>query len=377
MKIHFYIPILIVLFLSACTSDEASLPPEPDGQGNVTFLFTAGSEITTRTVLDSPENLQHVEWVYLYIFSGTGNAATYSDTKEIPWPKPGDVGYQTTERRYSIALPPGDYTFLAIGLDDRSGETYNFPAAIATGTTLADAKAVLATGKTKENIARSELFAGYTEAIGVKESGNPAVTIDLWRRVAGVLGYFKNAPDGTSKIQISLYTQQNGSGYLLKQIVESENYPYGIKNPANFNDYITSPISSAEQDKILVSIDVPTGTAETDVLSGGAYMLPVAAPLIVDSETEYTLLVEAIASDGSIVKTMKAKMKEGDDLYISETGGGTGIMDISGPFRFPIVANHFYAMGTKDAPIDLGGGDDIVITVDPGWQGIGETIPLE
>lgn len=125
MKTLHYIPILIILFLSACTSDETLTPPEPDGQGNVTFLFTTGSEITTRTELNSSKNLQHVEKVHLYIFKGIGDAATCEQVKELPWPKPGDVNYATTTRTYSILLPSGDYTFLAIGLDDKSGTTYD------------------------------------------------------------------------------------------------------------------------------------------------------------------------------------------------------------------------------------------------------------
>ena len=371
MKTLHYIPILIILFLSACTSDETLTPPEPDGQGNVTFLFTAGSEITTRTELNSPKNLQHVEKVHLYIFKGIGDAATCEQVKELPWPKPGDVNYATTTRTYSILLPSGDYTFLAIGLDDKSGTTYDLPAAIAVGSTLADAKAVLAIGQTKTDIAQSELFAGSAEAIGVTESGNAAVTINLWRRVAGMLGYFKNAPSGTSKIQITLYTQQNGSGYLLKQEVENEEYPFGIKNPKNFIDYITSPVSPNNEDKTVVSIAVPAGTDAATILSGGSYLLPIAAPPIVDGETEYTLLVELVGADGITVnKTIKVKMKEGDDLYNDPTGAGSGIIDISGPFRYPIVANRLYTIGTALAPVDLGddGSSDIVITVNPDWD---------
>lgn len=378
MKTLHYIPILIILFLSACTSDETLTPPEPDGQGNVTFLFTAGSEITTRTELNSPKNLQHVEKVHLYIFKGIGDAATCEQVKELPWPKPGDVNYATTTRTYSILLPSGDYTFLAIGLDDKSGTTYNLPAAIDVGSTLAKAKAELAADQTKTDIAQSELFAGSAEAIGVTESGNAAVTINLWRRVAGMLGYFKNAPSGTSKIQITLYTQQNGSGYLLKQEAGTE-YPSGdIREPKNFKDYITSPISINSEDKIVISIAVPAGTDAATILSGGSYLLPVAAPPIVDGETEYTLLVELVGDDGITVnKTIKVKMKAGDDLYIDPAGTATGIIDISGPFRYPIVANRLYTIGTALAPVDLGGGDDIVIIVNPDWEGISENIPLE
>ena len=52
------------------------------------------------------------------------------------------------------------------------------------------------------------------------------------------------------------------------------------------------------------------------------------------------------------------------------TGGGTGIIDSESAYRYPIVANHFYAFGDEDHPIDLkGNGADLTITVDPAWKG--------
>lgn len=372
MKTLHYIPILIILFLSACTSDETVAPPGTEEQGNVTFLFTAGSEINTRTVLEGSENRQHVEKVYLYIFSGIDDTATYVETREMPWPKPGDVDYRTTKRTYSIVLAPGAYTFLAIGLDDKSGTTYNLPTAVTTGTTLANAKAKLASEKTKADIALSELYAGYATAPNVQASGNAAVTINLWRRVAGVIGWFKNIPTQinnitVSKVQISFYTQQNKSGYLMAKELEYNSYPYNITNPDNFKDYITDPISADATDKIIASMDVPANINAATVLSAGSYMLPAAAPPVGDG-SEHTLRVELIGSDGSALKTIRVKTAPGDPIYIDPTGSGTGIIDTGGPYRFPIVANHFYGIGTKDAPVDLGGGDDnIVITVNPNW----------
>lgn len=388
MRTIHYIPILIVLFFAACTPEENITPDE---QGNVTFVFTAGNEINTRTILNGSENLQHVEKVYLYIFDGTTDAATYKSCKELSWPTPGEVNYKGITRRYSMTLASGNYTFLAIGLDDKSGATYNLPAAIAEGSTLADAKATLASGKTKEDIAQSELFAGHVTA-SIKESGNDPVTITLYRRVAGVMGWFKNVPANVAKIQISLYTGQNKQGYLIKQAEGTED-PSGITNPNNFKDFITAPISAEEESKILVSINVPAGTTAEQVLSGGSYVLPAAAPIKIEPDdtypdedprvgTEYTLRVELIGADGTTIKTQRVKMREGDDLYIPDfiIDGGSGILglDPGGPFRFPIVANRFYGIGTALAPIDLGGGgEDIVITVNPDWLVIEPTIPLE
>lgn len=386
MKTIRYILLFIPLFLAACTSEDI-VEPDTGNEGNVTFTFNAGGELTTRTTLEGSGNKQHAESVYLYVFNGQTDNATCTQVKNMPWPKPEEVGYTTTTRTYSINLPAGDYTFLAIGLDNAAGATYGLPSAIAAGSKLADAKATLASGRTKEDIAQSELFAGHVTAT-IKESGNNPVTINLWRRVAGVMGWFKNVPANVAKIQISLYTQQNGSGYLVKQEPTGD-----IREPEHFKDYLTTPVSTTEQDKILVSINVPAGTTAEQVLSGGSYVLPAAAPIKIEPDydtypdedprvgTEYTLRVELIGADGTTIKTQRVRMQEGDDLYIPKfIDGGTGVLgfDPGGPFRFPIVANRFYGIGTALAPIDLGGGgDDIVITVNPDWEAIQEPLPLE
>lgn len=46
-------------------------------------------------------------------------------------------------------------------------------------------------------------------------------------------------------------------------------------------------------------------------------------------------------------------LSDNDDTN-SSTGNGTGIIDPEGAYRFPIVANRFYGIGTGEDPIDLG-----------------------
>lgn len=369
MKIRHYVPILIILFLSACASDETLSPPEPDGQGNVTFLFTTGSEITTRTALSGPDNLQHVEQVYLYIFNGIGDGATCNGVKQIPWPNPGEVGYQTTQRTYSIQLAPGDYTFLAIGLDDQSGTTYGLPAAIATGSTLADAKAKLADGKTGADIAQSELFAGWTEATGVQENGNATVTINLWRRVAGVLGYFKNIPADVQTIRVLLYEDQNTEIPLRKPT---------NNNVAEATDFGTK-VTGTTDNRILLSIDKATDAYEDTstgaTISGifkGAYVLPKQAPSATDNAgVTHTLTIQTLTADGTFVKSYNVILQSSAD---GTTGGNRPVTEAR---TFPLYANQLYSIGTKEEPVDLGTGDDIVILVNPDWEVIEPTIPLE
>lgn len=354
--------------MMACTSDENS-ETGTKGEGIVTFTFKVESGLKTRTVLNGPEDIQHVTTVFLFVFKGTTDEATYFMTKQIPWPDPSgnDVNYQTISRSYTFVLSEGDYTFLAVGLDDQSGTTYNLPASIGEGTTLATATAVLAAGKTKVNIAGSEFFAGSATATVVK-NGNSEVTINLFRRIAGIMGWFTNIPSDVTEIQIALYTQQNKSGYM-KARPEGNDSPAGISNPINFKDYITSPVSNQENDKVLVSLNVAAGTGAT-VVSGGSYILPAAAPAVGDG-TEYTIQVNVITG-GTILKSIRTKLRSDDGLYLPSTGS-----DLGAPYRFPIVANHFYGIGSQDTPVDLGGDEDAVyIEINPNWSKIID-VPFE
>lgn len=369
MRVIRCILLCLPLFLGACSSDESGIPNK-DGKGTVTFSFKVESGIHTRTVLNGSESLQHVSAVYLYVFGGTTDDARYVMTKQIPWPaaSDADVNYRTATRTDTLALPEGEYTFLAVGLDDQSGATYDLPGRIGSGTTLANATAVLAVGKTKENMAASELFAGSATA-SVIQNGNAAVPIDLLRRVAGVMGWFTNIPSGTTEIQIALYTQQNKSAYLKAQ-APGNSVPPGISNPVNFKDYITSPVSNLDAGKVLVSVNVPAGTGPATILSGGSYVLPAAAPAVGDG-SEYSIRINLV-SGGTVSKSLRTMLSPGDTFYIPPTGTDTGA-----PFRFPVVANHFYGIGSPDLPVDLGGDDEaIYIEINPNWSRLVD-VPFE
>lgn len=378
MKKIYGILFLFSLFATACsTSAEKELVPGE--QDNVVLTFKTCSESTSRTTLAGSGKLQHVKQVYLYVFkediSGT---YTYERVKELsPWPDPNDVNYKYVTRTYSFALSPGNYKFIAIGLDDQAGITYDLPVAVGEGTTFDDATVTLAVGLAGQNIAISELFAGTQDLtvdgmdyIEVTPIGQTAVTVGLWRRVAGVMGWFTNVPEGIDEIQIVLYTRQNKSIYL-KARPEGNRYPFGLKNPANFADYITDPINDGETGKILVSIPVASDITSSTIVSSGSFVLPVAAPEVGDG-SEYTLLIHQMVN-GVIRKSMRVEMNPEDDLYISPTGGGTGILDMGGPFRFPLVANRFYGIGSAEAPVDLGGArDDVMLTVNSNWLWVGD-----
>lgn len=380
-KSHRLLIPLLCLATMSCSKEIPVAPEEDTGkEGQVELLFNASTGLTTRTQLPGPDNLQHVQNVQLYIFNGTADASTSVASEDISWMHStgAENGLPTKEQRYKVKFAgfeaSNTYTFLAVGLDDQSGATYNLPAAIGEGTTLKEANAVLALGKGREAIACSELFAGASQLTTTK-LGSGTARVDLYRRVAGVMGYFINIPtaiNGTDVafLRIKLYKAQNRSVPLL------------VQTP----DVIMLPIEETADNQILV--DIPSSGFVTDgTTSKGSYVLPMIAPFAtLEAATtagygsdiyvkDYTLCVVLTDASGNALRTQRVRMKNVDS---SDTSGGTGIIVSTDAYRFPILANQFYSIGSKDAPVDLGSdGDDIMIIVSPKWEYITDKLPLE
>lgn len=338
---------LLLLSFVGCSNEDL---PEPSIPGNdkesVVLIFNASPTLATRTQLAGPENLQHVRQVQLYIFNGSSDNARCVASEDINWQYSAGAanGLPTREQKYKVLYndfqPATQYTFLAIGLDDTAGPTYGLPGAIladpSSGTLLKDAKAVLATGKGRTDIARSELFAGFALLTTNILSGGTG-HVDLYRRVAGVIGYFNNIPSqingvDVNALRIELYQIQNKSVPLIKQ---------------STNDYIMGAMSSDPNDKIIIEIPksefTPGGTTHK-----GSYILPIPAPTSID----YTLQVVLVNAAGTPLHTHKVRLSP--DGEVSETTGGTGIITpTDDPYRFPIIVNHFYSIGTQANPVDL------------------------
>lgn len=346
------------LLMGGCQTDEsidewAEAGQQPDNIGNVTLFLSVAGELATRTILPGSENMQHVTYVQLYIFDGTDDNALCVASENIGWSayfgnNPPTV---TSTMKYRVkyeGLTNGKpYTFLAVGLDNQSGATYGYPAAIQTGSSVLSGAIATLSGSevsTWTSIRQSELFAGAT--VLTPSSYGTQGNVDLWRRVAGVMGWFTNVPvqiSGTdvSAIRITLYTQQNKKVPLLQR----------SQTPI-FKDYINSPLTSGTDGRILVEIPIPVGTTASTVLSKGSYVLPVPAPAPIDAN-DYTLRVEIVDGSGNILHTSRVMLSDSDDTN-SSTGNGTGIIDPESAYRFPIVANRFYGIGAEDIPIDLG-----------------------
>lgn len=307
----------------------------------------------TRTDLSGSGNVQHVTAVQLYIFDGTGPNATCVASEDIGWSAhfgniPPTVTSSMNYRvKYSGLVNGNTYTFLAVGTDASSAATYGYPAAIVVGTTQLSNAIAMLTGTeatTWKNMRQSELFAGAT-ALTASSYGTQG-NVNLWRRVAGVMGWFTNVPTNiggntVANIRISLYTQQNKSVPLIQR----------SQTPV-FADYLQNPVVTTGG-QVLVEIPVPGGTLPITVLSKGSYVLPVPAPAPVNAN-DYTLKVELVDVTGAVLRSNRVTLAGTDDSN-SSPGNGTGVIDPQGIYRFPIVANRFYGIGTSLVPINLSG----------------------
>ena len=142
------------------------------------------------------------------------------------------------------------YLFLAVGFDDtftgttenpifqntNSVAAYGQPENIATvGKKLSEEYFRLQDGADVSLIAQSELFAGSETFTRQQLKDGTALSrpIILYRRVAGVMGYFKQLPaeiDGrkVAHVKLRLYTPQNKDIYFLPHL------PAGYDNPDMF-----------------------------------------------------------------------------------------------------------------------------------------------
>jgi len=355
---------LSAVLIAACQQgeeiEELTEPVLQEKAKDVIINFTVAGELSvtanpasTRTELPGSGNIQHVTSVQLYIFNGTGDAAVCIASEDVGWSAyfgnvpPTITATMKYHVKYEGLVKDNPYTFLAVGMDASSRTTYGFPAAIQVNTTtLGNAIATLSGTETStwSNIRTSELFAGAT-VLTPDYSGTQG-NVDLWRRVAGVMGWFTNVPAqiGTTTvaaIRVTLYTRQNKSVPLLQR----------VQTPV-FKDYITSPLSASTGGQVLIQIPVPPGVLPVTTLSKGSYVLPVPAPPAINSN-DYSLKVEITDASGNTLRSARVTLSDSDDSN-SSTGNGTGIIDPQGVYRFPIIANHFYGIGTPLAPINLG-----------------------
>lgn len=318
---------LFILMFCRC-ADDASFENEHPPKEGILVKLTNGSLASTKTALSSSANLHHVEKVYAFLYQGDTTDMTkakYVEYEDLNWNPKDSSDYKVDAvqakeflLKNSLNLPSGGYTLLCVGLDDRSGETYDLPTALI-GKSLSEAKAVLAAEKKQDGIAHSEFFAGW-ETFEYVRGGLSEVEIEMRRRVAGVLCYLKDIPytltdNGTyrvTQVRLRLFTNQNSSVSLLRP-KEKDALDFGTDRLSDGNILARFDLTGygRQGDKNLYEIDVkgePSRLANTILM--GAYLLPVRnEKTAVDS----TLVVDVL---GKITNSVNDDPAEGAEEVV-------------------------------------------------------------
>lgn len=389
----------VVAALCAGCADDDSLAPggtvEPDGT-YITLAVPSGITPATRTVLPGSQNVQHATRVALYVFKHdtetdtlgakyTGQCLSFD---EIEWELQEDhdianaMDGGTSTKTQRVKLPDdweisesnsekwnATYTFLAVGSDETgrlNGDKYEFYNNNATATygldgldgldfkfkdkTLGECYAELAKDKTVDDIHGSELFAGTLTCKGSALGGK---VVNLYRRVAGVKGYFRRIPEkvgdeAVNELRVVYFNSQATSvpyfkrwpqGGIFSDYDKREGSPLnGVSGSIIPDD--GSPIDKTELDEctyFTISKDPASGefvsqdgTAEADdkeneydYVTAGSYVLPApGAPTEggKESTTLYVVLVSEPTGDNvKILKKYRVLFAEAYDTRSAET----------------------------------------------------------
>ena len=283
-----HVSILILIFLAclfAGCADEPINSPEGLPEKGIVVRLTTG-QLDTKTHLYSQASLHHVTRIYAILYycgDMTADDIVPEKTKVVasqllmkngtPWDPSKEKDYgqgQPQTETFELLLPqdqiamvPGKYMILCVGLDDASGDTYGLtygddaankqPEFAKPGAKLSAAQAVLAkeapsepmpyeedpttaaTDKKQDkeliayghpDIAHSELFAGWRAFDFMPDNLN-VVEVELRRRMAGVLCYLSdipyklnigNTPYRVTEVRLNLFQQQNAQIGLTREM---------------------------------------------------------------------------------------------------------------------------------------------------------------
>lgn len=364
--------ILLCLFAAAlcCCSDENDIDGlEKVPKEGILIRLTNGALTPTKTDLSSSANLHHIQAVHAFLYQGdtTDMAnASFVLSENLNWNPKDSLGYGVDAvqiKEYllqnTLNLPSGNYTLLCVGLDDRSGDTYNLPEALI-DKPLSEAKAILANTKTQDDIAHSELFAGW-ETFAYKRGALSRVEVEMRRRVAGVLCYLKDIPfiltEGSqtyrvTRVQLRLSSEQNRAVSLLRPKTQGAD-DFG-ENPLAASDTILSSVDlveanySKQTDKNLYAIPVPANEQTQrlpNTILMGAYLLPVKND---GAGTTSMLTVEVLGK--AIISGTDTPAADAEEVLVkSFPAVQEEAADPSDRLRYPIRPNMIYHIGQKSS----------------------------
>lgn len=331
------------LFFMACKDDGGQ---EIDTKaGEITFEISAAANSTTsRNELYGEKPILQVSNVKVYAFQNDGNGNyLYKKTFDITGWTAG-----MTFQRYTVSnsdlLPVGDYMFLSVGRNSTDIYTITAPTA---STKFEDMQASINAVGDEEDI-----YSGNTQ-VNITSDG-ARVNIDMKRKVAGVLGYFKNVPQEINGTTVR----------YLRLSVTNANRAVSLSTGAGV------PITTSSYN--IIDIDLSTQTVSNGVYTGN------------DLSSKNVIKLANTQLDGRyIIPVSGVQLTLG--LYDANNNPvKTWNVHNAGNTTFDIMANNMYALGQKmdpgsvdnktpdptddDNPIDLLVNQEITVTIIPAWD---------
>ena len=386
---------LLLTGLPSC-SDKDPGGMESDLPAKLALSVQGTASAHTRTAIADPDDLtlkglQHVTRVQLYIYEEQGNDFVCIASENVQWThwKGAMQGLQTQQQGYTTRYQEykldSRYRFVAMGFDDtyqgnpdtpvfddaNSVKTYGKPDGQAlVGDKLTQGIFKLQTGAGPGDIRQSELFAGAQTFSGsqIKHGEASRRPIELNRRVAGVLGYFRNLPQmiGNSEVKrviLRLYTPQNTKVPFLPKLPDGYHYPKDVPDGL-YSDHEPSPYPD-ESGRTIAEYSPVTIPAQNEFILS-AYVLPITSPTSKDVCTLELAIQDAQGKDLAVHRVLCQQNPNGHPAR-----NGTGIIgDPKDPRgQYPLRANHFYRIGSQKDRIDLSGAEsEILIYLDPVWD---------
>lgn len=348
---HLLLTAIASTLLFACSNENES-SSNPD-QGVVFELSTVNqlqtSYGTRSRPLYSQDAVQEIDSVSIFVFKDNGTNYVYEKTYSIPhWSK------GITFQRFSVPndnlLVSGSYQFLVLGQE--TGNQYTFTNPVVGSTQPTDMTAsITAPGM------ETEFFAGSKE-VTVSAQGI-RVNVDMTRKIAGVLGYFKNVP----------VTLNNTTVKYLRVTVNSTNNSVHLYNGAGTGVTSTNAYN-------IIDVDLSGQTTTSEGVYAGNDLTVQGVAKIPNSQLfgKFIMPVNTVSMFVGLYDSSNNLIKRWD---VQDNGNST----------FNLTANHFYALGQKvskndttggntpdtgddDAPIDLLKDQVIAITIDANWNSV-------
>lgn len=329
----------------------------------------------------STDNWQHVTNVYIYFFK--------SDTPDGPFILTGQPIYVADSNKSEIwknepfeqhklsirpRLTAGYYRILAVGIDtpESAGIT---PTVLAQGT---DWNAAIISCNSNTNPTVNEVFSGFVadnsgkpKTIKLAEDGARIYeTLELRRSVAGILLYVKNIP---AQLTVDKNAVDIAAvGIVCKRFMRD----CDIVN-RRCTGVDTEPTDA--QDYICLATVFTEGTPDADgyfptPVSNGIFMLPSQLSTVADSEKSlYLCYYSQSEVDGKqqLVPVLTRPIRITQSEPVNPDSDFAKDLNLSADgYRFNIVANHLYCLGSRDIdkdtddPLDLKEQQDIDIVIE-------------